>query len=344
VSVAVQVPVAEARAACEAALVRLGAAEPVARRVAEDLLRAELEGYPSHGLLRTRDYADAIAAGELDPRARPQVEALEPGCARVGGRRCFGVLAADAVVETLGCLLEEHALAAVSLVDAGHLGRVAHVVAPLAEDGHVGIGFVNFLGAGQRVAPPGRTEPRLCTNPIAVAAPRREGPPLVVDASTSAVAEGAVRTALLQGEEVPPGWLLDRNGDWSRDPAGLYATPPSALLAPLGGPAAAHKGFALALACEVLAGIVTGAGHARPDAAPGGNGGLFLGLRGGAFGIPADEVAERVESLLGYCDSSAAAGAPEPLRVPGERRNRDHGDAVTVAEQVWEDLDALARD
>jgi uncharacterized oxidoreductase len=96
--------------------------------------------------------------------------------------------------------------------------------------------------------------PRLGTNPFAAGFPRPGEPPIIVDFATSRWAVGKVRVAFNKGETVPPGTLLDNLGNPTVDPAALFDCPPGALVT-LG----EHKGWGLSLACELLAGALTGA-------------------------------------------------------------------------------------
>jgi LDH2 family malate/lactate/ureidoglycolate dehydrogenase len=311
----VVVPVAEVEALARAALRRMGAPADAARDVAAALLDAEMAGYGSHGLLRIPEYADAAAAGTLRPRSRPRVRVTAGGARLVDGRRGFGVLAGACLRDALREGAAEHTVAVAGLVNSHHLGRLAPIAAPLASEGMVVLGFANYLGAGQKVAPWGGRAPRLSTNPIVIALPGAAGP-LVADLTTSAVAEGKVREAALAGTPAPEGWLLDSDGRWVTDPERLYREPERVFLAPLGG-AVGYKGTALAVAAEVLAGVATGAGFVGPRPGGGGNGGFFLAFPLGVFGRAADVLRAELEQLEEYLQSAPPAEGTGPVRLPG---------------------------
>lgn len=341
----VEVPAETARAVCGAALAAAGAPAPTARRVARALVRNDQRGLPSHGLLRLGDYLGEIAAGSLDVAATPATTAPSPQVRRIDGRRCFGVLAADAVADTLTALLADHALAAVSLVGANHLGALRDVGDAVAGRGGIVIGFVNYLGAGQRVPPPQASPGRLCTNPVLIAIPGGSGPPFVLDISTSTVSEGAIRARHLAGEPVPDGWLVDAGWKPVEDPAGLYADPPTAFMTPLGGGTAGHKGFGLGLAVELLAGVIAGAGAVGPEAAVGGNGGLFLGIRPTATGRSPEELEAEVDALRRHTTFAAGDGTSvdgAPVRWPGDRPAPSGEETVRVGRTVWDAVQRAA--
>ena len=110
---------------------------------------------------------------------------------------------------------------------------------------------------GRAVVPHGGRDGRGTTNPIAMGIPVPGAPPVILDFATSATAEGTVRVARNKGVPIPPECLLDAEGRPTTDPAALYADPPGNLV-PFGGAVSGHKGGALWLMVDLLAGAVTG--------------------------------------------------------------------------------------
>src|SRR5258706_215913 len=111
----------------------------------------------------------------------------------------------------------------------------------------------NPSGFGILVAPHGGKDRRLSANPIAASAPGPGGAPLVLDISTSAIAEGKIQVAKNRGELLPPGCTIDSEGRPARDPVAFYGPPVGALL-----PMCGHKGYGLSVFCEILAGALSG--------------------------------------------------------------------------------------
>jgi LDH2 family malate/lactate/ureidoglycolate dehydrogenase len=339
------VPLDRVESTCRSILEQLGATSDVAARVVEDLVTSELEEYPSHGLLRLPEYAEAIENGLIKPRSLPTIVAVGPSASLVDGQRGFGVLSADAVAGELARLLERASVAVVGLRKSNHIGRLAHLAAPLCRKGYAVLGFANYLGAGQRVPPWGGGEGRFCTNPIVCGFPLASGEPIIVDMTTSVVAEGKVRVAATSGEPVPPGWLIDRNWQTITNPAQLYTNPPEAFLAPLGGPAA-YKGYALAVVAEALAGPLTGATFVGARPVLGGNGGFFVGLRLDVLGLDKSHVLSDLQQLADYCLSCPSAPGMPPVRLPGQGSyqavvaGREAG-VLQVGQAVWEQICSL---
>ncbi|GAA1118539.1 Ldh family oxidoreductase [Kitasatospora arboriphila] len=331
----------EAAAVCRAALAGAGFPARTAAATADDLVAAELTGRPSHGLLRVPEYLAEAAAGRLAPAARPRVRRTGPTTSLLLGADAPGAEVRRRLVAELSRAADLGPVV-VGLRGAGHLGGLAPLGREVAERGLVLLGFVNFRGAGARVAPAGGTAGVWATNPVLLACPAPPGPPLVVDMSTSAAAEGAVRSALLAGRPVPPDLLTGPDGRPVTDPALLYTEPALAALLLLGG-AAEHKGHALAALVEVLAGAVAGAGHAaRPRGA--GNGGLFVAFPVDALGRSAAAVGREAARLEAHLRAVPTVRGRPAARLPGRAPAGPAGtpDTLTVPAALWAELCALA--
>jgi LDH2 family malate/lactate/ureidoglycolate dehydrogenase len=333
------VTVAAAERLCRTALERAGAPATVAARVARALVANEQRGLTSHGMLRLGDYLAELAAGTLRATATPSVRSPSPLVRVVDGERGFGVLAADAVADQICDVLAEHELAAVSLLNANHIGALGDIGRAVAGRGAIVLGFVNYLGHGQRVAPWKRAPGRLCTNPMLIAVPSESGPDFVLDMSTSTVAEGKVRARLRAGDAIPPGWLVDEQWRPVTEPGRLYSEPPSAFMTPLGGPEG-HKGFGLALAVELLAGVITGGGFAADPAPTGGNAGLFIGVRPTLAGRSSSALAEDVAALRRHTTGMAERGST--VRWPGDGGARAASATLRVQLSVWREVERAA--
>jgi LDH2 family malate/lactate/ureidoglycolate dehydrogenase len=217
----------------------------------------------------------------------------------------------EIIAEQLVSAVTMTGIAAACLNDAHHLGRLAGLGRHLASPPHniTVIGFCNYMGAGARLAPPGGSRATLCTNPILIAVPIAGASPFNLDMSTTVVAEGRVNVALGANGIVPSGWLIDADSKAVTDAAALYATPPSATIAPLGYPISPHKGFGLALAVELLVGAIAGASNvATPGLA--GNAGLFIAFKNSFF-PKGDEIPNIARAIV-------EKAVPEGGRWPGK--------------------------
>lgn len=233
-----------------------GAAEADAATVAEHLVDANLAGHDSHGVGMLPQYVRAIRGGLLDPRAHAAIEDRGAAVLAVDGRRGFGQVVAREATAAGVERARATGIALVALRNAAHVGRVGAYGLQAAAAGFASVHFVNVVGHAPLVAPFRGSDARLSTNPICVTVPAAGGrPPVVLDFATSAVALGKVRVALNRGVPLPEGVLVDAAGQPTTDPRVMYEEPRGALL-PLG----LHKGYGLALACELLAGALGGGG------------------------------------------------------------------------------------
>ena len=312
----IQLPLDFVESTCKKRLEELGAPPEIALLVVRDLIVSEIEGHISHGLLRLPEYIAAIKTGLIKPSAEPIVKSVSRVSSMVDGQGSFGVLVAEKAREELRTLLAVEPIATIGITNSNHIGRLAHLVRPLCDDGYIVMGFVNYLGAGQKVPPWGGSEARFCTNPLVFGIPTASGEPMIIDMTTSVVSEGAIRSAAMSGTSVPEGWLIDKTWNTVTDPKRLYFNPPTAFIAPLGG-TAGYKGYALALVVETLAGIVTGAGYSKAGCLVEGNGGFFVGMRSTILGRSREEVTSDLKRLIDYCLECPPAVGFDRIRIPG---------------------------
>jgi uncharacterized oxidoreductase len=244
------------RAAARRLLAGAGAAEADARVVADHLVDANLAGHDSHGVGMLPQYVRAIRGGVLDPRAHAVVEERAPAVLGVDGRYGFGQVVAREATAAGVARARQTGVALVALRHASHVGRVGTYALQAAAEGFASVHFVNVVGHGALVAPFRGSDARLSTNPFCVGLPAAAGKPaFVLDFATSVVALGKVRVAKNRGERMGDGILIDARGRPTADPSVMYEEPRGAIL-PLG----LHKGYGLALACELLAGALGGGG------------------------------------------------------------------------------------
>jgi uncharacterized oxidoreductase len=287
-----------------------GAPDDIAQQVAASLVGSDLVGHDSHGSVRVRQYLDAIRRGDLNPTTRPAIVHEQGAVVVVDAQRGFGQVAASFAVEEGIRRAKEHGVAAVGLIHSGHVGRLGEWVELAAEHQTLALAFCNGGGTSGAVAPFGGAERVLGTNPIAAALPVGNSQPIVLDFATSAVAEGKVRVARNRGKSIPEGWILNKDGLPTTNPADLYDG--GMLL-----PAATHKGYALSLLVEFMAGLLTGGGTPiLPGFIPG-NDVLFIFLDIGAFRSPADYNSDS-EAVAARIKATKPAPGFDKVLLPGE--------------------------
>jgi len=288
-----------------------------ADRVAESLVESNLVGHDSHGIVLARWYASQVDSGELRPGAPLTVLRELPGMLACDGGLGFGQVQCRSFVER--CVEKARTSGAVcaTLRASGHIGRLGEWVEQAARAGFASLIAVNDNGAIYTVAPPDGIDRRLSTNPIGVGIPTPNGEPIVLDMSTSAVANGKLKIARLAGRQVPEGWIQDAEGNPTRDPQVMLADPPGALR-PFGGDQA-YKGFGLGLVFDILsAGL---AGGSCPPASPGTvecNNVLLVVWSPAAFGGEPHFLGE-AGKLVDWVRSARPRPGCDRIQLPGDR-------------------------
>jgi uncharacterized oxidoreductase len=296
--------------ACE----RMGASPQDAECVAVSLVKANLCGYASHGVLRLAQYHEWWKLGLLRPAAQPAIAEQRGFAIMVDGHQAFGQVVVRFASQAALREAQGAGIAVVTAKNSNHVGRLADSVEMLKEAGVIGIAAVNDSGAGQCVVPCGGNDGRLSTNPIAVGIPGGHGPGVLFDFSTSAAASGKIRQLLLHGQEAPDGWLVDASGSPTRDPASLFREPHGFLL-----PAGGHRGYALSLLVEALAGILSGAGFVNPNPGPEEMNGVFILALDPSRFLPLDTFRSHVDQLTAYVKTSRPMLGHDSVHIPGER-------------------------
>jgi hydroxycarboxylate dehydrogenase B len=318
----------------------LGVPQDDASWVAQLLVRANLRGHDSHGVIRVPQYVGSIRKGETHPRPAMRVLAETPTTAILDGDLGLGQVVARRAAEVALDKAARLGLAAVGIRRSNHIGRLADYVEMAAERGFVGLIWANAPTA-HSVVPHGGLDRRLSTNPLAIAVP---GPgstvAISVDMATSIVAEGKVRVKRNRKEPLPAGWAIDPAGRPVTDAEVFYGPPRAGLL-----PTGAHKGTALGLVVEVLGGILSGEGAIGDRSGPVHNGTFLLLIEVARF-LPLVDFTGQVTDLVQWVKSAAAAPGVGEVMVPGEpearseAHRRAHG--IPVEAETWRQIEEIA--
>src|ERR1700742_2745358 len=247
-----------------------GCSQEEGGRIGRYLVSANLSGHDSHGVVRVPRYAVQKKSGIVVADVKVDVLVDTPVIAVVDGKYGFGQTVTPQAVRIGIDKCKKGGLSAVTLRNAGHIGRVGDWAEMAAAEGLVSVHFVNAAGS-VLVAPYGGVERRLSTAPYCVGIPRHGERPIVLDSATAIAAEGKVLVASRGGKKLPKGALIDLDGNLSEDPTVLYG--PHTADGPRDhgqGKGAIrafgeHKGSGLALICELLGGALTGTGATGPN-------------------------------------------------------------------------------
>lgn len=232
----------------ETIFTRHGTSAEVARTLAANCASAERDGAHSHGVFRIPGYVSTLNSGWVNGKAVPKVEDVASGFVSVDAGNGFAQPALAAARALLVEKARSAGIAVLAIRNSHHFAALWPDVEPFADEGLVALSVVNSMTC---VVPHGADRPLFGTNPIAFAAPRADGAPIVFDLATSAIAHGDVQIAARKGEKLPAGMGVDSLGQPTCDPKAILE---GGALLPFGG----HKGSALSMMVELLAAALTG--------------------------------------------------------------------------------------
>lgn len=308
-----------------------GASE--AERIAHYLVEANLVGHDSHGVIRIPPYIDFVRRKMVLPNQSLKVVLETEALAVLDGLSGFGQVIGEQAMRLGIDRTRRHGVFVLALRNCGHLGRIGDWPLQAARAGLISLHFVNTSGLGLLVAPFGGIDRRLSANPIAAGVPVEGGDPIVLDMSTCAIAEGKIKVAFNKGARVPPGSIIDAEGQPTDDPRIFYATPPGSIL-PFGG----HKGYGLGILVEVLAGALTGSGCSTPGAARLHNGMLAILLDPQRF-VGTGEFGDDLRRFIAFVKSSRTTTPGGAILMPGEleaqTRQQRQRDGIELDATTW---------
>jgi L-2-hydroxycarboxylate dehydrogenase (NAD+) len=226
-----------------------------AMQAAEVLACADLRGIDSHGVARLHAYFDMLALGRINPGPQIKIVRSTLSTATVDGDNGLGLVVGPQSNRMAMDMAEKAGSGWVSVRNTNHYGIAGYYVLKALERDLIGWAMTNST---KLVAPLWGAERMLGTNPIAIAFPGKEEPPIVIDMATCAAAYGKIEMARRRGEKIPEGWSVDREGHVTTKPDDMVE---GGALLPLGSDRdrGGHKGYALAIMVDVLSGVLSGA-------------------------------------------------------------------------------------
>ncbi|MFT4101414.1 MAG: malate/lactate/ureidoglycolate dehydrogenase [Burkholderiaceae bacterium] len=324
-----------------------GSSEDEARQTADHLVGANLSGHDSHGVGMVPRYVQSFLNDELRLNQCVEVVMDSGTMLTVDGRRGMGQAVTHQAMALAIERARRHGVCVLGLRNSHHLGRVGHWAEQAIDAGLVSIHFTNVASKPVSVAPHGGTEARFITNPFTVGIPRGESPPIVLDFATSSIAMGKVRVAYNKKTQVPPDSLLDSDGQVTRDPAAMFAPASGKTGALL--PFAGHKGYALAVVCELLAAALTGGTTCQPD-----NLTMTYGVWNNMLAIVFDPARigskqafeQEARKFVEWVQSARPREGFDAILMPGDPERasaRERAEAIPIDDGTMAQLDAAAR-
>ncbi len=332
------VPLSRLNTAVRLVVRGFGSSEAEVEAVANNLIEANLTGHDSHGVGMLPRYAEAFLQGGLKPNAHVSTVMDGGAMLRLDGNAGFGqVIGHEAMAlgieraRSLGSCI-------VALGNSHHLGRIGAWAEQCAAAGLVSLHFVNVISRAI-VAPHGGGDARFGTNPFCAGVPLPGRPPVILDFATSMIAQGKTRVAHNKGEPVAPGCLIDDHGRATTDPRYTVVPPFGALLT-----FGTHKGYGLALMCELLGGALAAGMTQRTDDASQRRvlNGMFSVLLDPARLTEPKQFESEALAFIDWVKASPPREGFEPVSIAGEPERASSArrtvEGVPIDVTTWQEI------
>jgi L-lactate dehydrogenase len=322
-------------------LEKAGMQAQLAATVADVLVEGDLLGHTTHGLALLAPYFAEIEKGQMSRAGEPQVLSDKGAAVLWDGGRLPGPWLVTRAIDELVPRARQFGSATLVIRRSHHIACLASYLLKAVEQDML-IVLASSDPAGRSVAPFGGTEAVFTPNPIAAGIPAAS--PLLIDISASVTTNGMSARMAQQGRLFDEEWLIDAQGNPTRDPATLFESPPGTIL-PVGGLSAGHKGYGLALLVEALTGGL--AGYGRADDASGWGATVYLSLYDTVGFSGKQEFRRQMDWLAEQCRGNRPRPGIEAVRLPGDRalalRARQLEQGVALEDVIVPALQRLAQ-
>ena len=338
----VSIPVHPLRNFSQQSFVACGLSKENSEWVTDTLIRSELRGIGSHGIVRLPFYCKRLTDKGTNPNPNVRVEAERPSMILANGDNGLGQIVSIKTMEMVIERARSQGVCFAGVRNSCHFGMSAYYPMMALKEGMIGLAGSNTAPV---MAPWGGGKSAIGNNPLAIAVPTGKEYPLIVDMAMSVVSGGKVRLEAVKGTKIPKDWILDGQGRLTDNPADLM---PDGTLLPLG-----YKGFGLAIMIEVLSGVLTRSSILNEiplwfekTSVPVNLGHFFMALDIGAF-MPVEAFKKRVDQMIDELKSSPPMKGSSGIFMPGEieyLKEQDYlRNGIPVSKEVLKTLDHFAK-
>jgi L-2-hydroxycarboxylate dehydrogenase (NAD+) len=337
-----------------AVFMHFGISAEDAAQAADVLATSDLRGIDSHGVARLHTYFEMLELGRINPSPNIRIVREKHSVATIDGDNGLGLVVAPKANAIAMDKAEQHGSGWVSVCNTNHFGIAGYYPLQALKRDLIGWAMTNTT---KLVAPLWGAERMLGTNPIAIAFPGYEEPPIVIDMATSAVAYGKIEIALRKKESVPEGWIVDRDGRDTTNPQNMID---GGAQLPLGSEkdSGGHKGYALAAMVDILCCVLSGANWGPfappfalrqeiPERSVGKGIGHFFGAMQIDGFIDKDEFKKQIDEWIRvFRNTKPAPGTNGPL-IPGDPEREAEAirgkEGIPLLKPVVDDLQEMSR-
>ncbi len=293
---------------------KAGMAQEDAKYSASCMVKTNLWGIDSHGVLRLPIYLQRLVGGVIT--AKPDIKAEEGitgPMALIDGDAGLGYIVGREGIKLAIENAKKFGIGFVLAKNSNHYGAAALFTREAVKEGMIGISTTNVI---PNIGIKGNSKPSTGNNPIAMAAPLEGAFPFVLDISLSSVAGGKLLLAEKKGEKIPKDWAVTKEGKETDDPRAGF----DGFLLPMG----MHKGFGLSLFVDLITGLLTGGPYLHnlrsmykhPDQ-PSLTSHLFIAINPDVF-ISKEDYKARITDWANMIHATPMVDASQKQVIPGE--------------------------
>ncbi len=320
---------------------KAGMNEEDAKWCSVTIVRANLRGIDSHGVLRVPIYFKRILCNAINQNPNIKVKQLAPAISLVDGDNAAGCVAARKAMEMAVENAEKAGIGMAGVINSNHFGTASEFAQIAVDAGMIGVAMTNVKPL---ITAPGVKKKLVGNNPIAIGVPTYNDFPFMLDMALSVAAEGKLILAASKGMEIPDSWASDPDGKPTTDPNAAL----KGFLLPIGG----FKGLGLAYVVDILTGVITSGVFADKiksmyaDATkPSQIGHMMTAIKLEAF-VDKDTMKQRMKSYHNYVVSAPVMAGAAPLCFPGEMEHNceinRRIEGIPVSAEILNELNALA--
>jgi LDH2 family malate/lactate/ureidoglycolate dehydrogenase len=296
--------------------------DDVAQQVAEGLISTSLRGVDSHGIRLFPHYIAGVEGGRINPDPKYKFEKTAYSTGSFDADHTFGHAAGIEAMHKAMDLAQQAGAGLVAVFNSSHNGAMAYFALEAAKNDLIGLAFTQ---ADSLINTPGSTRAFFGTNPVCMAVPCEGEEPFCYDSAPSFITWNRVRQYREEDKEVPPGIIVDANGNETMNPH------EATQLFPIGG----YKGFGLAMVVDILCGLLTGMPVGRdisnmfkdPISQKRFLGQFYMAIRIDAF-QPLKLFKERTKKMMDDIRSEPLKDENSKVMVPGDPEKRNFADRI----------------
>ena len=325
-----------------------------AKLASEVLSMSDIRGIDSHGVARLHTYFDMLENKRINPKPNIKIIRESLSTATVDGDNGLGLVVGPKANEIAMNKASEAGTGWVSVSNTNHYGIAGYYVIKALEKDLIGWSMTNTT---KLVAPLWGAERMLGTNPIAIAFPAKEEPPIIIDLATCAAAYGKIEIANRKSDKIPEGWAIDSEGNQNINPEKMIN---GGALLPLGSDRerGGHKGYGLAIMVDFLCAVLSGANWGPftppfalrqeiPEKSVGKGIGHFFGAMRVAAFIDLDEFKMQTDDYIRTMRSTKPAPGTNGPIIPGDPEREAEEirskEGIPLVEPVIEELNDISK-